>query len=111
MIIAGMIGLFVTWLGSVGVLFFGLRISRIPEELLFGLPVLVFPLYLIVWKSLKLGCILMWSLLIANCILMAIINGRQIYLSIALSRVNEALLAIAILTQSALYLQGRRPRQ
>ncbi len=107
LIIAGILSLTVTGFGIIGLWFFNVRLSGFTEVTMFVLPVLVFPLYITVLKSIRLGCSLVWLLLATNCAVLAIRNGQQWFLAIILSRFNEALLLIAILTQCAIYFQWK----
>jgi hypothetical protein len=108
--LAAILSFGVTLFGAFGIWFFGRRLSGVTGIILFILPVLVFPASLAALKSIKTASMLMWSLLVVNCVVIATRNLQHVYLALVSSRANEALIVIALLLHGAIYLQRKDSR-
>jgi hypothetical protein len=99
LIVAGIVSFGLTWFGVVGLLFFGVASHGLIITLVLVVPALAFPLFLTVFKSVNVARILMWGLLIASAVVTGINDPKHPMGAIVLSRVCEAMLVIAALTQ------------
>lgn len=107
--IAGLLSVALTWLGVTGLWFFGLGTNGLSTALVLVVPVLALPFFLIVFRSINLARVLMWLLVFTSVALTAFRNRQHIIAAVASSRINEILLAIAVLMQVAyFFIKDRR---
>jgi hypothetical protein len=108
--IAGVLALCYTLLGIIGTGIFGGRIGSLADVIFLILPLLAFPIFLSIFKSLKLGTILLWSYFFLVWGFSVVISWPRIFFN-PLSSVADQMLFAAVLLVQAGFLLGIRRRR
>lgn len=96
-VLVGLLTLFYSWFGLVGLTFFGQRLRGFKESALFLAPLLAFPIFLLGLYSLKLSTILLWTYVLGAFLSGVLLSWPNFDLTVA----ERALLLAAVLQHGA----------